>query len=141
MYSEIGNFVRERRQDLNLSQEQLAERVGGSYSQSDISRLERGHIELPRLGTMVSLAASLEVPVGDLLIASGWFTEGHFISTHEPAAASAQPSLPTVLDEIEVELDAIQGLERQADVRARKLSAMIRELKVTSGLSVSFAAD
>jgi transcriptional regulator with XRE-family HTH domain len=143
MYSAIGNYVRERRQDLGLSQEQLAERVGGTYGQSDISRIERGHIELPRLATMVSLAASLEVPVGDLLIASGWFNEEHFVSLSTSSSDADNGKLEAVLAEIEGELDEIRDLERQAEARARKLSAMIRDLKATAGLSVSMvmAAD
>jgi transcriptional regulator with XRE-family HTH domain len=140
MYSAIGNYVRERRQDLGLSQEQLAERVGGTYGQSDISRIERGHIELPRLATMVSLAASLEVPVGDLLIASGWFNEGHFIANTDPAGVADSVKLEAVLAEIESELAEIRELEQQAEFRARRLSAMIRDLKATSGLSVSMMA-
>lgn len=140
MYSAIGNYVRERRQDLGLSQEQLAERVGGTYGQSDISRIERGHIELPRLATMVSLAASLEVPVGDLLIASGWFNEGHFTSMSQSSGDSSNTRLELVLAEIESELAEIRELERQAELRASRLSGMIRDLKATSGLSVSMMA-
>jgi len=141
MYSAIGNYVRERRQDLGLSQEQLAERVGGTYGQSDISRIERGHIELPRLATMVSLAASLEVPVGNLLIASGWFNEGHFNVVSQPSAETRDARLDVVLAEIESELNAIRDLEHQAEFRATKLRAMIRDLKATSGTSVSMVAD
>jgi transcriptional regulator with XRE-family HTH domain len=136
MYTAIGNYIRERRQDLGLSQEQLAERVGGSYGQSDISRIERGHIELPRLATLVSLAAALEVPVGNLLIASGWFNESHFAELN-PADAAEQDSLGNVLEEIEAELDVIQSLEQQADTRSNRLRVMIRDLKMSQDLSVS----
>src|SRR4028119_414126 len=73
MYTPLGTYVRERRQDLGLSQEQLSVRVSATYGQSDISRLERGHVELPRLETLIQLSGALEVPVGNLLIASGWF--------------------------------------------------------------------
>jgi transcriptional regulator with XRE-family HTH domain len=131
MLNPIGSFVRERRQDLGLTQEQLAERVGGSYGQSDISRIERGHIELPRIGTLVKLAESLEVPVGDLLIASGWFEDAHFV-TDSSAATSAQDNvLEDVLVRLEAELDAIHELERQAAQRTSELYRMIRDLKVT----------
>jgi transcriptional regulator with XRE-family HTH domain len=137
MYSAIGNYIRERRQDLGLSQEQLAERVGGSYGQSDISRIERGHIELPRLATLVSLATSLEVPVGNLLIASGWFNEGHFAAVSKPAGETEQESLETVLAEIEAELDVIHSLEQQAETRSNRLRAVIRDLKMSRDLEVS----
>jgi len=133
----LGNFVRERRQDLNLSQEQLAERVGGNYGQSDVSRIERGQIELPRLGTMVSLAAALEVSIADLLVASGWFDHRHFAAA-PPAPAPDGLPLTNVLSEIDTELEAIRELERQATARSQQLQRMIRELKVTADVSVSF---
>jgi hypothetical protein len=92
---------------------------------------------------MVSLAASLEVPVGDLLIASGWFNEEHFVTLSTSSSDADNGKLEAVLAEIEDELDEIRDLERQAEARARKLSAMIRDLKATAGLSVSMvmAAD
>lgn len=133
----LGNFVRERRQDLNLSQQQLAERVGGNYGQSDVSRIERGQIELPRLATMVSLAAALEISIADLLIASGWFDHKHFAAVSPPDAAPDGLPLTDVLSEIDTELEAIRELERQATCRSQQLHRMIRELKATADVSVS----
>jgi len=137
MYTELGTYIRERRQDLGLSQEQLAERVGGAYGQSDISRIERGHIELPRLATLVSLATALEVPVGNLLIASGWFNESHFATMPQPAGDAEPGSLEAMLTDIETELDIIHALEHQAESRSNQLRNMIRDLKLTNGISVS----
>jgi transcriptional regulator with XRE-family HTH domain len=74
--NELGNYLRERRMELGLSQEELAERIGGSASQAEISRLERGHVMLPRRGRMEALAEALEVTLGSLLVRSGWLTEG-----------------------------------------------------------------
>ena len=132
MKNAIGHFVRERRQDLGLSQEQVAERMGGSYGQSDISRIERGHIELPRVGTLIRLGSALDVPVGDLLIASGWFEDAHFFGDAF-GADSGDDVLAEVLARIEVELDAIHDLERQAAQRTNELYRMIRDLKLTMG--------
>jgi transcriptional regulator with XRE-family HTH domain len=132
MDNDMGAYIRERRQRLGLSQEELAERVGGAYSQSDISRLERGHIGLPRLGTIVRLAASLEVSVGDLLIAAGWFEDELVISSLAPAAAE-QDTLETVLAVIEAELDTIRDLEHQATSRSDRLRNMIAQVKATMG--------
>ena len=73
--NELGNFIRERRQDLNLTQEELAERIGGSASQAEISRLERGAIILPRRARLDALAAALEISIGALLTHSGWLTQ------------------------------------------------------------------
>ena len=72
----IGTYIRERRQVLGLSQDQLADRIrgsfGGAYGQSGISRLERGEVDLLRIGTLIKLASALEVPVGNLLIAADY---------------------------------------------------------------------
>jgi predicted transcriptional regulator len=42
MGTTLGTYIRARRRHLGLSQEQLAERVGETYSQADISHLECG---------------------------------------------------------------------------------------------------
>lgn len=137
----LGNYVRERRQDLNLSQEQLAARVGGNCCQSDISRIERGHVELPRFPTMVSLASALEVSVGNLLISSGWFQDGHFPQAPAPGVPVVGSSLKNVLSEIDTELEAIRDLERRAAIRSQQLRRKIREMQVSTGLSVSLAGS
>jgi transcriptional regulator with XRE-family HTH domain len=77
MSKSLGTFIRERRQDLGLTQEQLAERVGEGVRQSEISRLEAGGVMLPRRDRLVALAAALEVSVGDMLLKTGWIEDGH----------------------------------------------------------------
>jgi transcriptional regulator with XRE-family HTH domain len=132
MHSAFGDYIRERRLHLNLTQEQLAERMGGAYTQSDISRLERGLVGLPRLTTVVSLAAALEVSVGDVLIASGWFEDEDIVPSLTSATAE-QDTLATVLAAIEAELDSIRDLEHQATVRSERLRRTIRDLATTLG--------
>jgi len=77
----LGNYVRERRRELGLTQEELAERIGGSASQAEVSRLERGTIVFPRRSRLEGLAAALEVTLGTLLVHSGWMTndEGELV--------------------------------------------------------------
>ena len=125
----IGTYVRDRRQDLGLSQAALARRVGKPYSQSDVSRLERGQIDVPRLGTLIKLASVLEVQVGDLLIVSDWFADGPVSPTSTSTSGVDQATLITVLSEIEAELDTMLGLQLEARSRSDRLQAMIRELQ------------
>jgi transcriptional regulator with XRE-family HTH domain len=127
MHSVFGDFIRERRLHLNLTQEQLAERMGGAYTQSEISRLERGHIGLPRLSTIIRLAAAMEVSVGDVLIAGGWFEDDDIVASLTSATAE-QDTLATVLAAIEAELDSIRDLEHQATVRSARLRMAVRQL-------------
>ena len=137
MCREMGTFIRERRQHLGLSQEELANRVGGAYSQSDISRLERGHIGLPRLSTIVRLATSLEVSIGDLLIAGGWFDDTHLTRVHDLSGGSEAGRFDMVFVHIESELATIRDPERQAATRSRQLRDRIRTLKASSEQSGS----
>jgi len=72
--NELGNFIRERRADLGLTQEELAERIGDTATQGEVSRLERGAIALPRRARLEALAVALEVTLGALLMRTGWLT-------------------------------------------------------------------
>jgi transcriptional regulator with XRE-family HTH domain len=71
----LGTFIRERRLALGLTQAQLAERIGDSLQQADVSRLERNHISLPRRQRLMAIAAALEVTLGELLVRTGWMEE------------------------------------------------------------------
>jgi len=76
MLTSLGAYIRDRRRALGLTQEQLAERIGGPVTQADISRLETDRVVLPRRDRLAALAHSLEVSLGDLLLNSGWMTDG-----------------------------------------------------------------
>ena len=60
----LGQRIRERRQELNLSQPQLAEYAG--LSAGHIARIERGEI-VPTLPTVQELERVLEIPLLSLL--------------------------------------------------------------------------
>lgn len=60
----FGQNVRGRRQELGLSQEDLAHRAGMHFTA--ISKLERGERE-PRLHTIVAVAAALDATPAQLL--------------------------------------------------------------------------
>jgi len=71
----IGSAMRARRLELGLTQEELAARVrvlGEELRQSDVSRIERGKVTLPRYQRLSCIAAALELPLGDLLVRAGW---------------------------------------------------------------------
>lgn len=70
-YYEIGQRVRKYRKAHQLSQEELAERVG--ISATHMSHIETGNTKLS-LPVLVSLAAVLEVKTDDLLFASSQST-------------------------------------------------------------------
>ena len=68
----LGRTIRDRRQELGLTQEELADRIGAGVTQSEVSRLERGKIRLPRRERFERLAGALGLPPGELLARSGW---------------------------------------------------------------------
>ena len=65
----FGVFLREHRQVLGWTQEQLAHRV--QWTQERISRLENGKYGMPRLPALARLAAGLEMPPSEMLAAAG----------------------------------------------------------------------
>jgi transcriptional regulator with XRE-family HTH domain len=88
--STFGEVIRQRRRELGLTQEELAERIGESVRQSDISRMERDYVVLPRRERLEALAAALEVTPGYLLLHSGWITLDELASIESSAANDVQ---------------------------------------------------
>lgn len=68
----LGKFIRQRRTELGMTQEELAEKVGDNARQADISRIENDHVALPRRSRLSAIAAALDLPIGTLLARSGW---------------------------------------------------------------------
>ena len=102
----LGTYIRERRQDLGLTQEQLAERMGEPIRQSDVSRLEAGRITLPRRLRMEQLASALDVSLGDLLLHSGW--AGGDLAMDEPPSAPEGPH-DALMEQLEARNDVLES--------------------------------
>jgi transcriptional regulator with XRE-family HTH domain len=113
----LGTFIRERRQDLGLTQEQLAERVGPSVRQAEISRLEKDRITLPSRARLEQLAAALEVSLGDLLVRTGWLQEGLRDQVAPGGQSVASVQAPGQVDEA-MRQDLLAAAESIAGVQA-----------------------
>jgi transcriptional regulator with XRE-family HTH domain len=72
MPNSLGQRIRERRIELGLTQEALAERIGDGVRQAEVSRLEHDRVVLPRRQRLEHIARALEMPLGTLLVESGW---------------------------------------------------------------------
>ena len=141
-HNTLGKYVYDRRRALKLSQEQLADQIGGNFGQSDVSRIERGFVQQPRMTTMVRMATALEVSVGDLLIASGWFDSAPVAVAPAPDTAPEGSFMQGMLTEINAELEAIGDLERRAASRSQELRRLIQGLKApANGSHIPLAAD
>lgn len=137
----LGQFIRERRIGLGLTQEQLAARVGDNVRQAEISRLERDRVSLPRRARMERLARALEVSLGTLLLRTGWMDEEQSIRDrliHMPAAIrSPAPYLESVTGQIqdpnrpgEEFILLNEALSRAREV-ARRTEDVLRESTMT----------
>ena len=62
----IGENIRKARKAVYLTQEQLAEEMGGSCSNKVISRYEKGEVEMG-VQALIDIAENLEVPVDSLM--------------------------------------------------------------------------
>ncbi len=81
----LGALIRERREALGLTQEQLAGRVGEGIRQSEISRLEHDRVSLPRRERLEQIANGLDLSIGDLLVLTGWMDDEHRRSLEDGA--------------------------------------------------------
>lgn len=70
----FGDNLARCRKRADLSQDELA--IRASLHRTEISQLERG-LRIPRIDTLVKLAASLEVPAEDLLTGLTWSPGGY----------------------------------------------------------------
>ena len=61
----LGQAIRERRKELNLSQEALSFKAG--YHVTYVSQIER-NVKSPTVRTMLILAGALEMPLSELML-------------------------------------------------------------------------
>lgn len=62
----IGDKIQKARKAAHMTQEQLAEEIGGSCTNKVISRYEKGTVEMG-VQTLVDIAENLQVPVDTLM--------------------------------------------------------------------------
>lgn len=66
----LGSLLRERRDALGLTQEDVAERIG--KDQNYVSFVETGRIKQPRRAMLEAFARALELPPPRVFAAAGW---------------------------------------------------------------------
>ncbi len=127
----LGTFIRERRQDLGLTQEQLAERVGDTIRQSEISRLEHDRVSLPRRDRLEHLAAALDVSIGELLVQTGWMQEGDHLASNLQAA-TGENQTPDDLDAIALQnLSTLIATVGTVQVMVEEAALVLEDVEAT----------
>ena len=147
--SSLGQFIAERRQHLGMTQDQLAERIGPPVGQAEISRLENDRIVLPRRVRLKQIAQALDVPLGVLLLRSGWvgaetITTGTVDDSRHPEDATLQQRN----DELEAAVEQSQAVTARLHIAAdlnREAIAMLEGLviqfrAVLNGIAVPVVA-
>jgi transcriptional regulator with XRE-family HTH domain len=133
----LGKYVRERRQDLGLTQEELAARIGGTATQAEISRLERGSVAFPRRSRLEALAVALEVSLGALLVNSGWLEsdEGDLVedvsTTQQQLDSSLTDTLLTEMRQIQESLLAAVARIGAVEEKINTISGPVQRPEVT----------
>jgi transcriptional regulator with XRE-family HTH domain len=129
--SSLGEFIRDRRKELGLTQEELAERIGEGVQQAEISRLERDRVGLPRRARLERIAVALQLPHSELLARTGWAgsesvswapNNEHILEPSRPPERSAVPGTPLTLPGAGELLEAI-AQARETSSRTRSLLA------------------
>ena len=107
-----------------MTQEALTHRIGSGLRQSEISRLERDGVALPRRERMEAIAVALDLSLGDLMVRTGWIDPEHASAmTIERSVASSE-----VHDAVATLTAARQLVRQAADLLA---SAEARMASVT----------
>ena len=128
----FGEFIRQRRLELGLSQDELAGRIGLNVRQADVSRMENDRITLPRRQRLEALAQALEIPIGDLLIHSDWSR-----AEDAPAVGEVSDRRPMAVPSIEDIADMMQ----EARVQLATLSSLLARLTSDLQRTALAAAD
>lgn len=102
----LGQFIRQRRTDLNMTQVELSALTG--IGQGNISDLERGRISLPSVALRRKIADALNVAHVDLLVAAGEVSEEEIrqsgTTTSIPPVGSAKRELMTFVNDLPDEM-------------------------------------
>lgn len=122
----LGAAIKQRRAELGWSQTRLAEAIGATMQQSDVSALERARVKLPRKPRLERIAAALRLPLGELLARSGWADADRYFRDAHPTEAG-----PTD-DATERLIVLLRGADLDG-VRAAGLEAMLREWQTDDG--------
>lgn len=116
----LGSFVRQRRLELRLTQQELADRM--EYVQERISLLENGKYGLPSLPALADLARALETPLRRLLTAAGYWED----MAPNSASAATVTTPPG-------ELSTITSRARSLREESARLTARMAHLQVRLG--------
>lgn len=102
---EIGNFLRSKREDLGLSQAEVARRAG--IDKATVSRVESARHLVPKTDNLQAIGEVVGVSLMDIFAAGGWIPQRDLPSIH-PYLRAKYCNMPTeLMQEIEAYLDQL----------------------------------
>lgn len=149
----LGQTIRLRRDELGLTQEELAERVGNGVRQAEISRLEHNYITLPRRTRLEKIASALDLPLGVLLAHSGWTgaedipsssndaeDEAAILKAEKAALASQNEEMKATIEELWASRQELEAETRHLESEALlRVSGQERLLTIFDGVEDGIA--
>ncbi|HLJ69210.1 MAG TPA: helix-turn-helix domain-containing protein [Chloroflexota bacterium] len=132
----LGHFIRSRRQSLNLTQTQLADRLG--WVQERISALEHGKYGMPSLPALARVAEALDAPLASIIEVAGYPSSVPVDGRREAGAVSSAALLYTLQRLLAIEATNLRGALNEASdlmayaMGADKVDAFIFEPSSTS---------
>lgn len=120
MASKVGKLIKEARQAADLTQEKLAKKVGGGLTAADISKAERGELELP-LATLRKIAKATGVTQASLVNAAQGKTAEKKTTTKKTAAKKT-----------EKKADEKKAEEKKTEKKAKTPTSANKTMKVTA---------
>lgn len=119
----LGQFMRERRRDLGLTQSQLGESL--DWMQERISLLENGKYGMPSLPGLSRLASALQVPLQSVLDAAGYDSGSNADTAAVVANATGNsPAQYTLQRLLEIDATTLEGaLNAASDILSEAMGA------------------
>ena len=118
----LGEFMKNRRNELDMSRNQLANKAGISHT--EVHRIETGERKQPSLKVLCAIADALNMPQEELLKVAGYAP-----SDDTSAVERLFPGLKTQKQRETVErID--DGLSRNADLKEEELDDLYRQVEV-----------
>ncbi|HCH67545.1 MAG TPA: hypothetical protein DEV98_02685 [Clostridiales bacterium] len=118
----LGDFIKNRRIELNMSRNVLGEKA--NISHTEVFRIESNQRKQPSLKVLCAIADALSIPQEELLKVAGYFP-----SDDTPVIERAFPGLRTPKQFETVERIA-DGLSRNADLNDEDLDDLYRQVEV-----------
>ena len=118
----LGEYIKNRRAELNLSRNMLAQKAGISHT--EVHRIEVGDRKQPSLKVLCSLADALNVPQEDFLKVAGYSP-----SDDSSVVEKAFPGLqsPKQIETVERIAD---GLSRNSDLADEDLDDLYKQVEM-----------